>query len=305
MDTNRTNLDVLFEQMKVGVLDGFDQAVPKRILEQCAMTVPSTTAATLHAWLTQIPSIREWIGDRVVNNIESDDMVIKNKKFEGTIEMPREDIEDDQYGLYKPVAQTLGMRAAEHPDKLIVEQLTTNPVWKADNAAFFGTTRKYGENTISNYVTSALAEGTFNTGITALQSYVGHNGETLGVEPFALLTGPALRTTAFDLCKNDFTARLTATAATYVQGQNPNKGLVLPVISNRLVGTYANYWFLLGQVGTIRGAVYQERMKPEVQGARMSLESDYVFENDKFQMGVRSRGAAFLALPHLIYAGYV
>ena len=75
--------------------------------------------------------------------------------------------------------------------------------------------------------------------------------------------------------------------------------------SKRLVGTYANYWFLLGLLGGIQGMAYQERMAAEFQGARLRNDNDHVFEQDEYQYGARARGAAFLTLPCCVYAGIV
>ena len=53
-----------------------------------------------------------WIGDRVVQNLSVHDYAIKNKSFESTVGIPREAIEDDQYGAYAPLMAQLGQDAA-------------------------------------------------------------------------------------------------------------------------------------------------------------------------------------------------
>ena len=302
MDINRANIEVMFQEFKVAFTEGFNSGVERRILDTVAQIVPSTGSSVVHAWLTQNPKMREWIGDRLVNNIESDNMTITNKKYENTIEIPREDIEDDQHGLYTPLARLMGEEAAAHPDELLVNELTADNNWGADAAAFFGTSRTYGSNTISNQTTNALSASTFNTAVQTMQSYLGHADNPLNTRPFALVVGPSNRTTAFDILENDMRATQTSNG---VATQNPNKGLVMPVVSSRLVGTYANYWYLLGDVGGVRGVIYQQRDVAEFQSSRMNPNSDYVFQKDKFQMGTRARGRAFLSLPHLIYRGRV
>jgi len=302
MDINRANIEVMFQEFEVEFTAGFNKGTERRILDQIAQIVPSTGSSVVHAWLNQNPKMREWIGDRLVKNIQSDNMTITNKKYENTIEIPREDIEDDQHGLYRPLARLMGEEAAAHPDELLVDELTADNNWGGDAAAFFGTSRTYGSNTISNETTSALAAGTFETAVETMQSYLGHEDNPLNTIPFALVCGPSNRTTAFDILEND----MRATQATDgVATQNPNKGLVMPVISSRLVGSYANYWYLMGECGGIRGTIYQQRQIAEFQSSRFNPDSDYVFETDKYQMGTRARGRAFLSLPHLIYRGKV
>jgi len=304
MDINRANLEVLFQDFKVAFSEGFNAGVESSILDTIAMVMPSTGSSVLHAWLNQIPRMQEWVGDRIVNNIESDNMTITNRKFEATIEIPREDIEDDQHGLYRPLARYLGQNAAAHPDQLCYDALVANSNW-ADGSAFFLNNRTYGSNTIDNLSTSALSETEFESAIETMWSYVGHNNEPLNVRPTVLLVGPSQRDTAWDICQNEFRAIVAADASSYVHGRNRNAGLVTPVVSSRLVGTYASNWYLLGEIAGIKGIVYQQRKVAELQDTRMTDDSDFVFENDKYQMGVRSRGESFLSLPHLIFGGVV
>lgn len=310
MDLNRANIEVLFQNFRIEWTDAFNAATEKTIYEQVAMVVPSTGATTLHAWLNQIPIMREWLGDRVVNNVQSNSLVITNRKFESTIEMTREEIEDDLYGMYTPLVRLMAEDAAAHPDRLLVDALVTNDNWAGDAtpAPFFGTSRAYGTGTIANYVTTALSKATYETARITMGGYLGHKDQPLMVAPDVLLHGPANEPLAFDLLKNAqggvAGASGTDGSAVQVSGQNRNFGTARPILSRRLVGTYANYWFLLGTQGGIRGLVYQERKAAEFQNSRLSDNSDFVFQHDKYQMGCRARGAAFKALPHLIYAGY-
>lgn len=308
MDLNRANLEVLFENFRVEWTDAFNAAQETAVYERVAMIVPSTSSSTLHAWLNQVPIMREWVGDRTINNIESASFVVKNKKYENTIEMTREEIEDDQYGLYTPIVRLMAAQAAANPDALLIDTLSTEDNWGGDAAAFYGTARAYGANTISNRVTTAFGKSAFETAYITMTSYLGHKNQPLMVNPFALVHGPALSPIVFDVVKNPgggvAGAAGTDGSSVQVAAANRNFGLVEPIMDKRLVGTRANYWFLLGEIAGIRGLVYQDRMPAEFQTARMSNDSDFTFITDKYQMGCRARGTAFKGLPHLIYAGF-
>ena len=82
---------------------------------QLAMMVPSTTSTEKYAWLGAITKFREWLGERTYQNLKQSDYSIKNKTWENTVSVNRDEIEDDQYGVYKPVIQQLGQDAATHP----------------------------------------------------------------------------------------------------------------------------------------------------------------------------------------------
>jgi phage major head subunit gpT-like protein len=83
------------------------------------MQVPSAASAENYGWLGQMPRMREWLGDRVVNSLDSFGYQIKNRTFETTFAIKREQIEDDQYGLFNPIAAELGRSVAGFPDELI------------------------------------------------------------------------------------------------------------------------------------------------------------------------------------------
>lgn len=86
-----------------------------------AMEVPSTTSENAYPWLGALKGMREWIGDRVVNNLTTHGFSITNRKFENTVGVLRDKIEDDQYSIYNPMVADLGHTAAEYPDELMWE----------------------------------------------------------------------------------------------------------------------------------------------------------------------------------------
>ena len=61
-----------------------------------AMVVPSTGKENDYSWLSRFPKMREWIGDKVVKALAAFNYTIRNKDWEATVEVERNDIEDDQ-----------------------------------------------------------------------------------------------------------------------------------------------------------------------------------------------------------------
>lgn len=113
--TNLLNLQVAFKAAFQGGLG----AGPEPTYRKISTTVPSSTAKEAYPWLAQIPRIREWIGERVVRDITAEGYELKNKSFEQTIEVPRESIEDDQYGIFTPLMTAMGEDARKFPDELV------------------------------------------------------------------------------------------------------------------------------------------------------------------------------------------
>lgn len=149
MILNQSTLASLYTGFKASFQAGF--AATTSLWQRVATLVPSTTRSNDYSWLGQFPLLREWVGDRQVKNISQFDYSIKNKKFEATISVKRDDIDDDQYGIYAPLFQSMGNAAASHPDELIFTLLAaafTTPCY--DKQYFIDTDHPVGGSTVSN-----------------------------------------------------------------------------------------------------------------------------------------------------------
>lgn len=110
----------LLQALKTGFKAEFQRvftATPSHYSE-IATIVPSSTASNTYGWLGQFPDFREWIGDRVLKDMKAHGYAITNKTFESTVGVPRDDIEDDNIGVYKPLVSEMGRAAKVHPDRL-------------------------------------------------------------------------------------------------------------------------------------------------------------------------------------------
>jgi len=70
-----------------------------------ATIITSGSSGNTYGWLGKFPKMREWIGDRVINSIKEQAYALPNKKFEATLGVDRADIEDDNLGIYRPLAR--------------------------------------------------------------------------------------------------------------------------------------------------------------------------------------------------------
>ncbi len=114
---NKASLSILYQGFKTAFRTGFQNH--EAMWQRIATVVPSNTSEEKYGWLGQWPRLREWIGDRFIKSLELYDYSIKNKKFESTVGVSKDSIEDDQYGIYSPLMQEMGRGAAEHPDELV------------------------------------------------------------------------------------------------------------------------------------------------------------------------------------------
>ncbi|RYY25235.1 MAG: hypothetical protein EOP62_14330 [Sphingomonadales bacterium] len=113
---NSGNLRSLGTGFKANFSTGLAMATPDHL--QIATEVTSTTGKEEYGWLGQVPGMREWLGDRVIQNIMTHDYAIKNKDWELTIGVKRNDIQDDNIGIYAPLFQEMGRAVTAHPSQL-------------------------------------------------------------------------------------------------------------------------------------------------------------------------------------------
>ena len=147
---NRGTLDTLYTAFNAAFREGFGQAPADH--ERFTMRVTSMTSTEEYAWLGQWPGLKEWVGERVLRGIADHEYSIKNKKYESTIEVDRDKIEDDQYGVYSPMFREAGYASAAHPCELVYGLLKDGFTAKCfDGKAFFATDHPIDDdNTQSN-----------------------------------------------------------------------------------------------------------------------------------------------------------
>ncbi len=130
------------------------------VYDKFTFKAPSTGRIQIYPRLNLLPGLREWLGDRVVNQLSTATFSITNKDWEETIGVSRNDIEDDQFGLIAQGAQQLGMNAGHLPD-LLISQLMLNGHSSVtyDGQNFFDTAHPNpnsytvgGTGTVSNYL---------------------------------------------------------------------------------------------------------------------------------------------------------
>lgn len=134
--------NAMLEALRVGFRADFEEGKAKAQPQwQLAAThVPSSSASNTYGWLGQFPKLKEWVGDRVFQNIAEHEYTVTNKLYEATVSIPLTAIEDDELGVYKPLYLEMGYAAAIHPDELVFKLLAEGHTTKcSDGYNFFDT----------------------------------------------------------------------------------------------------------------------------------------------------------------------
>lgn len=118
-----------------------------------AMRVTSGDAQETYGWLGQTTAFREWLGDRVIQNLATSDYTIRNRAYENTVGVKKTDIDDDRIGIYGPMFENLGDDARVFPDQLVFSLL----------AQGFSTTCYDGQFFFDTDHPVTLADGTAGT----------------------------------------------------------------------------------------------------------------------------------------------
>lgn len=257
----------------------FDEITPD--WNELATVVPSSTSQQDYKWLGQMPQMKEWIGEREVQSIAASGYSIKNKKFEMTIAVPRDDIEDDQYGIYTPLFSNMGAAAAQHPGDLIYGVMMDGFTGLCyDGKPFFAENHTIGEKTFSNKGTAELSTEAFEAARTSIMSITGDKGKPLKLVPNVLVVSPS----------NEKTARLILEADQINGTTNVNKGLAKVKVAPELA-EHPDYWFLLCTNRPLRPFIFQKRKA--IKFVSLTNEHDpNVFMNDEFMYGADGRSNA-------------
>lgn len=296
MILNRDTLSAVFLNIKTTFNNALKAATPQ--WDKIAMKVPSTSRSNDYHWLGTFPRMRKWIGDKAVQALAAFKYSILNEDWEATVAVRRNDIEDDNLGIYAPQAQMAGVSAAQLPDEIVFELVNngfTNLCY--DGKAFFATDHPIKEGVVhSNKGTKKLdcstlakAQGSYGAARTQMRKVKDDQGRPLDITPTILLVPPAL----------EDTARALLTVDRLEDGKpNPYKGTAELVVSNRLTSDTA--WFLLDTKQPVRPFIYQERKAP-VMVQQASMENDDVFNRAEFKFGAEARAAGGYGFWQLAY----
>lgn len=164
----------------------------------------STTNEENYAWMGAMPGMREWLGDRIANDLRAATFLVENKDYEMTVEIPKKAIDDDRYGMYGDVIGNMAEEAVRYPDEVLasdIENAGSIPV--ADGQYFYDSDHSWGEsgtqsNDISvDIVTPASPTATefktaFQAAVAKMFSFVNDKGKKFWRGMVQSMTGLAV-----------------------------------------------------------------------------------------------------------------
>jgi phage major head subunit gpT-like protein len=303
MEVTQASLDAIRVQVEMGFQSAFSTAEPW--YPKISTKVPSSTRSNLYPFIAQQLKMRRWIGPRVAQNLSERVYQLFNQKFEGTVELDRDDVKFDNLGMFQSqVVPQLGFAAKKHPDSLALDILVNNSATAFDGLPLFSNAHLTynGTGTYSNdFTTAPFSAANFNAAWAAMTAYTGEDGTSLGITPNLVIGGSLMKlpflqvlnaTNTVQTVVGTSTTNITTAAAV----DNQLKGWADMLIIPEMTGTS---WYLADTSKGIMPLIYQENEAPFIR-SRDNLLDPKVFDQDMFTYGVDYSGAVGVSLPFLI-----
>ncbi|MEN2427255.1 Mu-like prophage major head subunit gpT family protein [Chromobacterium vaccinii] len=295
MIVNASSLKAIFVNLKTTFNNAFSTAPSQ--WQKVAMLVPSSTKTNDYKWLSNFPRMQKWIGEKTVKALAASGYSITNDDWEVTVEVDRNDIDDDNLGIYAPQAQMAGESAKQLPDEIVFDLVNKGFISQCyDGQYFFDVDHVVAGQSVSNKGTKKLsaaslaaARASYGAARTAMKKLRDDEGRPLNIAPNVLLVPPAL--------EDD--ANLLMTTERFEDGKpNPYRNTATVVVAPWLNSDTA--WFLLDTSRPVKPFIYQERKKP-VFVQQTDPQADGVYMRKKFLFGAEARAAGGYGFWQLAY----
>ena len=259
--------------------------------ERLATRLPSTSGKETYAFLGATPQMRIWAGGRVAKGLNSESYDVVNEKYEATLEVDRNEWEDQQFPSISVRVNELAVAAATHKDYLIAQLLingATSGFHSYDGVPFFGPTHEFGssgaqDNDLTGAITDKDDPNTtefrtaFKLALAALLAFKDDRGmpQNLTSTGLVAVVPPSMFITALEA----LSATVLASTTNVLAGAGDV--ICFPWLTD------TDTWYLLKTDGVVRPFIFQDRIPVEL--TALMEDSETGFLRDIFLFGVRAR----------------
>lgn len=260
---------------------------------ELATRIPSTKDRESYKWLGSIPRMREWGTGRLARGVRTESYDLVNQKYESTLEIDRDEIDDDQTGQIRIRVNELALRAATHKDFLISQLLingATAGFLAYDGQTFFADAHVSGASGNQDNKLGATAvaptdptvaefKTALRAAISAMLAFKDDVGDpsALSATGLACVVPPSMYLNALEAVS----ATIISNTSNVLQGAA--RIIAFPWL------TLATTWYLLKTDAVVRPFVFQDRSPVEF--TALENQSDEGFRREKYLYGVRARYA--------------
>ena len=263
------------------------------LFQNVSTRIPSTMPSEKYRWLGTVPNMRQWVDGRQAKGLRSEAYDVTNLKYEATLAVDRDEIDDDQTGQIRIRINELAQRAATHKDFLLGQLLEnggTAGFNSYDGVSFFNDAHVSGASgNQDNNLTSAAADGTQPTtaemraalalAVAAMMGFKDDQGSPMSISMGGLICMVPVNYV--------WVAMEALQAAIISQTSNVMVGAAQVVVNPWL--TSQDRFYMIKTDGVIRPFIFQDRAPIEF-GSKAEG-SEHAFDNEKYLYGVRARYA--------------
>jgi len=293
----------IYTILKKDFQKGVEEADP--VASKLYEVVGSTGESNLYGWFEHLPGFKRWVSGqpRSKRNLNAKDYRVPNRRYEDTIAVPVDAVDDDQLAQYRPAIKALGKVGVLLEDELVFDLFnygftgTTaegDDVKAYDGQPWFSNSHQVGETVIDNYITAALSATSYETAYTTLIGYKAKPDKLSTARPLnrniknlVLVIPPALLGTALEIVG-------VATVAT--GGANKWYKTAEILVSPYLTSTTA--WFLVNVGESIKPIFFQDREKLQII-EKSPVNDSEAFTYDEIIVGAKRRCSALVTYPWL------
>lgn len=227
------------------------------------------------------PGMKEFKSERRPGLVDGTSQHITPRKWEATLEVKREQIEDDDLGRVPAAVRKMAANAQKHYQVLVTVGLMKGfTVNLDDGKPFFDASR-------GNLQTGELNKTNLEAARTKLQKQVDGNNEPLGYIATTLVVGPSNQSKAEELLN-----------AQQINGTSNTLYKTLKLVVNPRITDPS--WYVLDDTEGIYPLTIAERVASSAPVSKTDLNSDKAFDRDVFSWGIRGRYDVAYVDPTLI-----
>lgn len=151
------------------------------LIKLVAMMAPSTNSSEKYGWLGDIPDVQEWLGEIKAKELAEYDYTITNKNWQTGIQIDRNSLDDDQYGMVKERVAEMPRAILEHRWEMIEDLFASGTSDNAyDDAAFFSSRTSPNDNLLDGTgATKSLIQADILTAYAAMYNFTSDTGRHL------------------------------------------------------------------------------------------------------------------------------
>lgn len=285
-------ISALFTNFQVLWQDAFLAADTRIDYGRFSLEVPSTTDTESYNWLGTVPKMQEWISERQYGAMVPQTYSLKNKNYEASVEIDRNEIEDDRFSMTRTRVMQLGAEAARFPAELMTTAIIngdSNACY--DGANMFSTTHSEEQSgTQSNLLTGtggdtlAHVRADYIAMRNAMMLFKDGRARVMNIAPDLVMIPVGLKDLFQQLINTTIIALSSGT-----QQSNVLQGECDIMVNPYLTDTNDWYGFCTKEV--MKGFILQMRKPPEFV-AVTNVADFVVFDRRKFYYGIDGRFAA-------------